>query len=134
MIAEQLLVDDAADAELRDRIKQFLASQHFASFRKLDVIVLGDSVILQGFVPNFHERQLAVVLCQRVAGVHRVVDRIIVPEGVTAERPADFRSPAVVSVGNASDARGLAGAIKCKAFDAAVRQSADGGEMRRRPK
>ena len=83
MIAEQLLVDDAANAELRDRVKQFLASQHFASFRKLDVVVVGDSVVLQGDVPNFHERQLAVVLCQRVAGLHRIVDRLIVPEGLT---------------------------------------------------
>ena len=53
MIAEQLLVDDAADAELRDRVKQFLGSQHFASFRKLDVIVSGDSVFCMVAYPAF---------------------------------------------------------------------------------
>ena len=97
MIAEQLLVDNAANSELRDRVKQFLASQHFMSFRKLVVIVSGDSVVLQGCVHSFHERQLAVAYCQHVAGVHRIVDRLIVPEALTVERPADRRSPAVTA-------------------------------------
>lgn len=133
MITEQLLVDDAANAELRDRVKQFLASQHFTSFRKLEVIVLGDSVVLHGCVPSFHERQLAVAFCQRVAGVHRVVDRLIVPEALTVERLADRRSLAATSASNAPDARGLAGAIQCTAL-ATLRRSADDGEMRRRPR
>lgn len=133
MIAEQSLVEDAANSELRDRVKQFLASQHFMSFRKLDVIVSGDSVVLQGCVYSYHERQLAVTFCQHVAGVHRVVDRLIVPEALTVERPADRRSPAVTSAGNAPDARALASAIQCTTL-ATLRRSADDGEMRRRPK
>jgi len=116
MIAEQLLIEDAADSEIRDRVKQFLASQHFTSFRKLVVIVSGDSVVLQGCVPSFHVRQLAVAFCQHVAGVHRVVDRLIVPEALTVERPADSRSAAVTSAGNVPNGRGLAGAIKCTAL------------------
>ena len=89
MLAEPLLIDDAASAELGDRVKQFLASQHFASFRKLDVSVSGDAVVLHGRVPSFHERQLAVALCRHVAGVHRVVDQLIVSESLPTERSAD---------------------------------------------
>lgn len=90
---EQLLVDDAASADLGDRVKQFLASQYFASFRKLDVTVSGDGIVLHGRVPNFHERQLAVALCGHVAGVHRVVDQLIVSESLPTERPAATQFP-----------------------------------------
>lgn len=93
MITEQLVVDNAANAELRDRVKQFLASQHFASFRKLDVNVCGDGVVLHGCVPNFHERQLAVALCQHVAGVHRVVDQLVVSESLPTEESANTQIP-----------------------------------------
>ena len=91
MITEQLAVDDGANAELRDRVKQFLGSQHFASFRKLDVGILGDSVIIDGSVPSFHERQLAVALCRHVAGVHRVIDRLIVPESDAIQVSTEMR-------------------------------------------
>ena len=93
MIVESLVVDGASDAELCDRVKQFLAQQHFASFRQLDVIVSGDRVVLQGRVSTFHERQLAVTFCQRVPGVHGVVDRLVVPDAWAVERAADRRSP-----------------------------------------
>ena len=93
MITEQLLVDDAANAELRDRVKQFLGSQHFASFRRLDVGILGDSVILDGSVRSFHERQLAVALCQHVQGVHRVVDQLVVSESLPTEESTSSQIP-----------------------------------------
>jgi hypothetical protein len=82
MIANKTRVDEA---ELRQRIKQLLASQHFASFRKLDVTVVGDGIVLAGCVPSFHERQLAVALCQHVPGVHRVVDQLSVCDSSSAE-------------------------------------------------
>lgn len=93
MITEQLVVDDAANAELRSRVKQFLASQHFASFRNLDVTVSGDGVALHGCVPSFHERQLAVALCGHVAGVHQAVDQLIVSESLPTERSANTPFP-----------------------------------------
>ncbi len=78
MTAEQMLIDDAAQAELCGRVQQFLASQHFPSMRTLEVTVSGDTVILDGCIPNFHQRQMAIAYCKRVAGVHSVVDRLIV--------------------------------------------------------
>lgn len=95
VVTEQLLADDAANAELGDRVKQFLASQHFASFRRLDVTVSGDGLVLHGRVPSFHERQLAVARCRRVAGVHRVVDLLTVSESLATERSAN--NPFLVS-------------------------------------
>lgn len=80
MRSEQELADKAASAELRDRVKQSLGSQHFASFRNLEVNIVGDCVVLRGFVPSFHERQFAVALCRHVAGVHQVIDQLVVPE------------------------------------------------------
>lgn len=91
MCAEDLLVEDAANAELRNRVKQSLGSQHFASFRNLDVGIVGDSVILDGALPSFHERQLAVALCQHVPGVHRVIDRIFVPESTAIRGSTEMR-------------------------------------------
>jgi osmotically-inducible protein OsmY len=78
---------DKGSAELRDRVKQFLASQHYASFRKLEITTLGDRVVLQGSIPSFHERQLAVALCNHVPGVRHVVDQLVVPEPSPEERP-----------------------------------------------
>lgn len=78
---------DEVSAELRDRVKQFLASQHYVSFRKLEVTTMGDRVVLQGSIPSFHERQLAVTLCNHVPGVRQVVDQLVVPEPLPEERP-----------------------------------------------
>jgi osmotically-inducible protein OsmY len=73
-----------ATAELRERIKQALDSRHFATFRKLEVTIVGDEVVLDGSVPSFYARQLAVALCQHLPGVYRVADRLIVrePDGI----------------------------------------------------
>jgi osmotically-inducible protein OsmY len=64
--------------DLKERIRHFLDSQHYASFRKIDVAVDGDDAILAGSVRSFHERQLAIALCGHVPGVHRVVDQLVV--------------------------------------------------------
>ncbi len=91
MLTEEFQVDNATQFELRDRVKRFLDSQHFASFRKLAVATVGDSVILDGSVPSFHERQMAVALCQHVAGVQQVIDRLIVSSPDAIQQSAGMR-------------------------------------------
>lgn len=71
--------DSVTPTELCHRVRQVLDSQHFVSLRNLDVTLDGDNLILAGCVPSFHERQLAVELCRHVAGVQRVIDRLVVP-------------------------------------------------------
>jgi osmotically-inducible protein OsmY len=88
-------IDAVAENEMRGRIRQFLDSHHFASFRELDVTVSGDSVVLHGCVHSFHERQLAVALCQHVAGVHHVLDQLVVSDPSPQEQSSRSFSPAV---------------------------------------
>ena len=80
MTAEHLLIEHSAQIDLCDRVKQFLDLQHFSSMRKLEVTAFGDTVVLDGCTPSFHERQMAVTFCKRVAGVRNVIDRLIVTE------------------------------------------------------
>ena len=74
-------------SELCGRVKQFLEAQHFNSFRKIDVQASGDSVVLKGSMPSFHERQLALACCHRVAGVRGVVDELLVRSPAKALLP-----------------------------------------------
>jgi BON domain len=80
MAAEKLSVNGATRTELCDRVKRFLALQHFPSIRRLEVSMFEDAVVLDGRIPSFHERQLAIAFCKRVAGVQKVIDRLIVSE------------------------------------------------------
>ena len=89
MSVKQQQIDDAADHELCARVRQFLALQHFPSLRKLDLTACGDTIVLYGSVPSFHERQLAVAFCRRVTGVHHVVDQLVVSESAAVERATD---------------------------------------------
>jgi hypothetical protein len=107
MTEEQLQIDDKALSDLCARIKQFLALQHFPSFRQLEVTMSDDTVILDGRVPSFHERQMAVVFCQRVAGVHNVVDRLLVSAGSAVGRPADCSHPRPTQATNGTVGWGL---------------------------
>ena len=80
MTADHLPVDAATHTELSDRVKRYLSLQHFPGMRRLEVSVFEDTVVLDGCIPSFHERQLAVAFCMRVAGVHKVIDRLIVSD------------------------------------------------------
>jgi osmotically-inducible protein OsmY len=77
--------------DLEGRIRHFLDSQHYASFRRIDVAVEGDSAVLAGSVRSFHERQLALSLCGHVPGVHRVVDRLVVVEADAIDSARSYR-------------------------------------------
>lgn len=66
------------ELELLQRVKSFLAGRHYSPLRNLRVQVLGDSVIVSGIVSSFHERQVAIECCKRVAGVRHVVDEVTV--------------------------------------------------------
>jgi hypothetical protein len=82
------------DEELRQRVQLFLLGSNLPNLRHLAVEVSGDTVILCGHVRTFYEKQLAIGLSRRVAGVIHIVDRIEVesysprvePSGVLAQR------------------------------------------------
>ena len=67
-----------ADRDLRHRVVNYLRSRSRAALRNLEVEAANGTVTLRGRVHSFYERQLAINCCHRVAGVLRLVDRIVV--------------------------------------------------------
>jgi osmotically-inducible protein OsmY len=65
-----------ADRELQSRIVSYLFGQHVADLRHLDVETRRGTVTLRGRVHTFHQKQLCLNCCQRVAGVVRIDDQI----------------------------------------------------------
>jgi osmotically-inducible protein OsmY len=73
-----LIDDPLADDDLCERVRRFLGCQHLATLRRLGFEAKDGSATVDGVVNSFHERQLAVAYIQRVAGVRRVIDMILV--------------------------------------------------------
>ncbi len=75
-------VDLAADAvriaanDLSQRVRLFLIGSNVPGLRHIAVEVEGTTVTLRGAVRTFYEKQLAVRLCRRVAGVIQVIDLV----------------------------------------------------------
>jgi hypothetical protein len=78
-----------ADLDLQRRVKAFLADQSRYALRLLEVEARDGTITLRGFLSTFHEKQLAVHLALRVAGVRRLLDEIVVRPAVPqAPNPA----------------------------------------------
>ena len=69
-------VTDIEATELAKRVKTFLLALHYPSLRQLEVEMDHDVLVVRGHVGSFHERQLAVACCKRVAGVRRIEDQL----------------------------------------------------------
>lgn len=69
------------DADVLWRVESYLDSKHFTGFRDLNVEVNDGIVTISGKVDNFHERQVALNSCRRVAGVLQLIDEIQVEVG-----------------------------------------------------
>jgi osmotically-inducible protein OsmY len=77
-----------SDRDLERRVKGFLARQHFASLRSIEVNSQSGVVTISGRVSSFHERQLCINCCQRVAGVLGFSDKIEVGPDQKTSRPS----------------------------------------------
>jgi osmotically-inducible protein OsmY len=77
-----------SDRDLERRVKGFLKHQHFASLRKIEVNSQSGVVTISGRVNSFHERQLCINCCQRVAGILGLNDRIEVGRDHKTSRPS----------------------------------------------
>jgi len=83
------------DRELERRVINYLSRQHFPRLRSVEVESSQGVVTIRGRVKSFHERQLCINCCQRVAGVVQLNDEVIVEEWPAAyEQPV--RSMALV--------------------------------------
>lgn len=77
-IAEPLIHDPLCNEELRQRVVLHLVSCR-PELCVVEAIVEDGTVTLNGELPTFFLRQLAVERTRRVAGVRRLVDQIVVP-------------------------------------------------------
>ncbi len=68
----------AIDADLKRRITNFLFLQHYSDLRRMEVEADNGVITIRGRVPSFHQRQLCINCCQRVAGVVQINDEILV--------------------------------------------------------
>jgi osmotically-inducible protein OsmY len=66
----------ASDSELLHRVKLFLHQHGYGPHKALELSVAQGVVTIQGRVPTYYLRQVAVECLRRVAGVIQVVDRI----------------------------------------------------------
>lgn len=66
----------AADCDLKRRVSNYLASRYFPSLRRLEIEADSGIVTIRGRVSSFHEKQVALHSCQRVAGVVQLVDAV----------------------------------------------------------
>lgn len=71
-----LVQNHSADRELERRVSNYLQGRHLPSLRKLAVASHDGSVTLRGQVGTFHEKQVAIHCCRRVAGVVQLIDMV----------------------------------------------------------
>lgn len=64
----------ASDQELTRRVLNYLYGRYLPALRRLEVEASEGTITLRGRVNTFYEKQLAISSCQRVAGVHKLVD------------------------------------------------------------
>ena len=64
------------EADLEQRVRNFLEGRNIPGLRRLGVKAIAGQVTLFGRVRSFYEKQLALSCCQRVAGVIHVIDAI----------------------------------------------------------
>lgn len=66
------------DDDLKRRIVNFLGQRQIPALRHVEVTVDEGTVVIQGKVSSFYEKQLCLNCCQRVAGVVSIDDQVMV--------------------------------------------------------
>ena len=77
------------DQDCTPRVTTFLLAHQIPALRRVQVQATGGSVILQGTLRSFYQKQLCMNCCRHVAGVIEVVDRLAVVSA--AENPLQWR-------------------------------------------
>lgn len=74
MPSDKLPDSAESDRDLLQRVKSFLHQRGYASHRSLEISAERSVVAVQGRLPTFYLRQIAVECIKRVAGVTQVID------------------------------------------------------------
>jgi osmotically-inducible protein OsmY len=75
-MSETMCTSVPTDAELKQRVSEFLTKQGRVSLQRIKIDVSDGVVTLTGNVSTFYEKQLCLECLSRVAGVTRLVDAI----------------------------------------------------------
>ncbi len=76
MEAENGLFSEVSESRLRNTVLSTLHGKGYLQHRVLEITVNQNTVIVEGVVPAWHLRQIALECIRRVSGVVRVVDQI----------------------------------------------------------
>jgi hypothetical protein len=80
-MSQDFLPNDAGDADLLTRVGIALTLRLKHTPHAVHVSIDRGTVTLRGTFPTFYDRQLAIEVTRRVAGVMRVIDELTVPPG-----------------------------------------------------
>lgn len=76
MSLEEISDSDEADRELLQQVKSSFHDRGYRSIRTLEIQIERGTAVLQGRVPTFYMRQIAVECVKRLTGVTQIIDRI----------------------------------------------------------
>ena len=88
MLPDELPDSSEADRALLQRVNLLLRQRGYASHRSLEISAEQSVVVVQGRLPTFYLRQIAVECIKRVAGVTHVIDLIEV--GNDPRQPQEY--------------------------------------------
>ena len=116
MPSDKLLNSVEADRDLFQRVKSFLYQRGYGPHQALEIIAERGVVLVQGRVPTFYMRQIAVEWIKRVAGVAQVVDLIKVVNGPVhpqaTDSPVGVQESPTESTRHRADVPDMAGTAK----------------------
>ena len=76
------------DVDLESRIANFLFQQHVPGGERIHTDAQVGTVVVSGKLPSRHTKWLCVECCRRVAGVVKLVDRVVVDNEKAREAKA----------------------------------------------
>lgn len=118
-MSQSELLNDAGDADLLTRVGIALTLRLSHSSQSLNVSVFKGTVTLRGAMPSFYDRQRAIEITRRVAGVLRVVDEL----SVSTPQPVNPVSGNAQRNAATSALRGAGTESARRASDAALERS-----------
>lgn len=76
MIRKNHLIVDDHDRDLELRVANYLVGRQIQALRQVEVEADHGTVTLRGLVHSFHQKQLCLNCCRRVAGVVELIDQV----------------------------------------------------------
>ncbi|NUQ64331.1 MAG: BON domain-containing protein [Pirellulales bacterium] len=96
MIRQNTLIADDHDRDLERRVANYLVGRQVPSLRQIEVEADRGTVTLRGSVYSFHQKQLCLNCCRRVAGVLELIDEVEVVYAAPAQRQGSPRSVSLI--------------------------------------